>query len=451
MSDDPYRILEVERGAPIAEIRRAYRRLAKANHPDSAGPAALPRFLAIQSAYEELVEGKLPPRDVGRAPSNGTGSDGRAGPAWRADPERARATRETWRRRSSRPSGSSRGAEPGGPADGSRPGGKADGPPPDGTGPGAPEPGEAETREQRDGSRGSARNRATPGSTTYDGADREPFDPEWGGASWYGPSSGTYWTINPKEYADPRKHGPEYQARARRGAVGRGPGLDPIDAAGQGSPDRGWPPPPPPERRADPPPDQAARARPQPRHRPQAAPSDGTPAGSSGDPAGTASANGPPDAPPAAAAAAAAAALHRRPATAAVLRDPGRLLAALIAWPPIGLAFALAFGEVSGCARFAVECVDATTPLPWAIQIATLAALLALPALAGLAVLGTYAILIAAVPLTLFLMTGGRAGSEVAPTLLFAGLTVAWMVGVGVALVRRLRRAGRVNSAPPVP
>jgi hypothetical protein len=27
---------------------------------------------------------------------------------------------------------------------------------------------------------------------------------------------GTYWTINPREYADPRKHGPEYLARARR-------------------------------------------------------------------------------------------------------------------------------------------------------------------------------------------------------------------------------------------
>ena len=61
--------------------------------------------------------------------------------------------------------------------------------------------------------------KATLGSTSYDGADREPFDPDWGGASWYGTTSGTYWTINPKEYADPRKHGPEYQARARRKAA----------------------------------------------------------------------------------------------------------------------------------------------------------------------------------------------------------------------------------------
>src|SRR5207244_363814 len=64
-------------------------------------------------------------------------------------------------------------------------------------------------------------NRATPGSTLYDAADEEPFEPGWTGATWYGASSGTYWTINPKEYADPRKHGPEYQRRARRSASGR--------------------------------------------------------------------------------------------------------------------------------------------------------------------------------------------------------------------------------------
>src|SRR5512145_997150 len=45
---DPYRTLGLGRDATTEEIRRAYRRLAKANHPDSAGEAALPRFLAIQ-------------------------------------------------------------------------------------------------------------------------------------------------------------------------------------------------------------------------------------------------------------------------------------------------------------------------------------------------------------------------------------------------------------------
>jgi hypothetical protein len=73
------------------------------------------------------------------------------------------------------------------------------------------------------------------GSTTYDEAE-EVFEPGWSGASWYGPTSGTYWTLNPKEYADPRKHGPEYQARGRGtpGATGgAGPAARAESAAGQ--------------------------------------------------------------------------------------------------------------------------------------------------------------------------------------------------------------------------
>lgn len=56
--------------------------------------------------------------------------------------------------------------------------------------------------------------RAHPGSTTYDGATAD--EPAWDGAAWVGADSGTYWTVNPREYADPRKHGPEYRARGRR-------------------------------------------------------------------------------------------------------------------------------------------------------------------------------------------------------------------------------------------
>src|SRR5437879_8123903 len=83
-------------------------------------------------------------------------------------------------------------------------------------------PGDAsEPGARRPGGRRRPPNRATPGSTSYDAADDEPFEPGWTGATWYGASSGTYWTINPKEYADPRKHGPEYQRRARRSASGR--------------------------------------------------------------------------------------------------------------------------------------------------------------------------------------------------------------------------------------
>jgi len=36
-ADDPYRTLGLERGASLDEVKRAYRRLVKANHPDAAG------------------------------------------------------------------------------------------------------------------------------------------------------------------------------------------------------------------------------------------------------------------------------------------------------------------------------------------------------------------------------------------------------------------------------
>ena len=55
MAIDAYRTLGLEVGATPAEVKRAYRRLAKAFHPDSAGPSALPRFLAIHEAYEHQI------------------------------------------------------------------------------------------------------------------------------------------------------------------------------------------------------------------------------------------------------------------------------------------------------------------------------------------------------------------------------------------------------------
>ncbi|HEX2626398.1 MAG TPA: J domain-containing protein, partial [Candidatus Limnocylindrales bacterium] len=51
---DPYRTLGLEAGASSAEVKRAYRRLAKTFHPDSAGEQAVPRFLAIQAAYDQI-------------------------------------------------------------------------------------------------------------------------------------------------------------------------------------------------------------------------------------------------------------------------------------------------------------------------------------------------------------------------------------------------------------
>src|SRR5687767_13591271 len=106
-SGDPYRVLGLNRGASVDDVKRAYRALAKRHHPDSAGEAAVPRFLAIQAAYEALTN---PPRP---RPSGATGTTAQPGPtpppgrASSADAERARATREAYRSRRSWSTGGS--------------------------------------------------------------------------------------------------------------------------------------------------------------------------------------------------------------------------------------------------------------------------------------------------------------------------------------------------------
>jgi len=223
----------------------------KRNHPD-AGEGSLERFLEIQAAYEALLQGGpavARPRPAGPEPTRPPG----------------RRPAQPGQRGSRASAGS---APPGPVRDGARSGrGSGDGP--------------AGER----GRRGRDPRKATLGSTTYDGAG-EATEPAWDGADWYGPASGTYWTLNPKEYADPRKHGPEYLARARaarsRGPRGRPP-LDPVASTGSRDGEPAVPAP----READPP------VAPAPDRRPGAAPAPDGPPGAQE-----------PDVPPAAQAAA---------------------------------------------------------------------------------------------------------------------------------------------------
>lgn len=190
---DPYRVLGLAPGASAAEVKRAYRRLAKQCHPDSVGEGTLARFLAIQAAYEAISGPTM------RSRPGGPGTRGRR--PWEADHDRARATREEYREAARARTGrGATGGTGGTGATGGTSGGGASG---------------------AGGHRPKATRKATLGSTSYDEAVADPSESSWDGASWYGPSSGTYWTINPKEFADPRKHGPEYLERARRAARAR--------------------------------------------------------------------------------------------------------------------------------------------------------------------------------------------------------------------------------------
>jgi hypothetical protein len=361
---DPLRVLGLPPGASQAEIKRAYRRLAKAFHPDTAGEAAIPRFLAIQAAYDQLMGQPSAPDTSGRPPG------------WRADPARARATR-------------GRGTADRGPAGTAGAAGRAGA---------AGAAGKASARPRR-GNRQPGR--ATPGSTTYDEADVDPFDPEWSGGSWYGTTSGTYWTINPREYADPRKHGPEYQARARRTAS-EPPGPRPGAAPPGSAPGTSAAPPPP---------------------------------GVSGP---GAPASPPPPPPP-------------DPLEPALPADPlaalplpggaGRRVAvALLGWPPIGVAIAWLLGELSGCGRFAAGCVETFAVGTWIAQFAVLGALLLVPALAAASAVGTVALLAAAIPASILLSAvgGGREPGAAAGVLAIV-LAIAWLAGAAFAVGRRSR------------
>lgn len=143
--------------APTAErVKRAYRNLAKSLHPDAAGGRARPSaFARLTEAYEVALAEALAANRHGAPPAS-------TAPSPRPRPRRAA-------------------------------------------------PVQSPTSDAED-----ERPRARPGSTTYDGTSASDQDQVWNGAEWVGADSGTYWRVNPKEYADPRKHGAEYRARGKR-------------------------------------------------------------------------------------------------------------------------------------------------------------------------------------------------------------------------------------------
>ena len=417
---DPYRTLGLAADASLGDIRRAYRRLAKVHHPDAAGETALPRFLAIQAAYEQLIGGLDPP-----------GGGRRASPSpsrpWQADPDRTDATRRAYGGRTGR----RRRSEPGG-GQGDRPN--------------DPSPGATD----------GPRRKATLGSTSYDGADVGPFEPDWGGASWYGTTSGTYWTLNPKEYADPRKHGPEYQARARRTSRTGGSATSAPTTA--------------PEAAADPPaaanPPAAADPAPDPASAPTHTTSSWWESTAGPGPAGQGPAG--PTMPDAGAAADPFGGRRPRPVaplpTAPVTDPPppdlgraaadigraltdervggtrSRVARALVGWLPIALGIGWIVGESTGCGRFAATCDGMADPFVILAQAAVLAVLLLIPTLASVAAAASITWLGAAVVAALILSaTGGAAGGDSRQSALGTVLLVAWLIGVVIAVVHRVR------------
>ncbi|MEW5992445.1 MAG: DnaJ domain-containing protein [Chloroflexota bacterium] len=409
MTADPYRVLGLPTDASLAEVKRAYRRLAKANHPDSAGAAATARFLEIQGAYEAIT--RVPWRPGMRRPPAPAASE-----PWRADSRRARATPGA-EKPGAGPSGAATpGAGPPGSGQaGSRPGRRPGGAGAPGAGQGSPR-GSARGSSARGSSPGGAGNegptgrrrpsrKATFGSTSYDEA-REQADTTWSGASWYGPSSGEYWRVNPREYADPRKHGPEYQARAAA--------RDVADARRR--------------EHGGPHPDASAGNR--------GGESDRDESASSSPPRPAWTHRQPPTPPPAPAPTGDAV----RPGPFRLDLSPGarRLVRAMVAWPPLGIAAAAVIGDATGCAAFEATCVAPADLYPWVAQAAILLALLALPAIARVLAGGSVAVAILAFPVAAALSASGATYDRTyGPAALSAVLAVVWAGGVVAVLTRR--------------
>ncbi len=424
---DPHRTLGLAPGATQAEIKRAYRHLAKLYHPDSAGERTLPRFLAIQAAYEALLDDPGRPRGSGRG-GPGVRSAGPPSPPWQADASRARATREAYRARTRRGTGAA-GASAGGPtgasSSGPRPGGAAGGSTSRGStgsgGSASAGAGPARGDGAADGARSTRprrRSKATIGSTSYDGADKEPFDPAWEGATWYGAGSGTYWTLNPKEYADPRKHGPEYQARSRRqtgagGGMSDGPSAEPgptgprrEGAAGSTGP--------------------AAAA--------EAAARAADPGPGAGRPAPGSSTAGAPtwrvSSRPATAAGPAVARADRSPSGLRSIAGtlPGRIGLGVLGWVPLGVAVAAAS--------------DAVDPLRagiWIVHLLLFSVLVGVPRLGAIAALGSASFLLVGLVATpILLVVGGTRTPEGTAGALAVALGLAWLGGVVFGLSGRV-------------
>ena len=439
---DPYRVLGLPRGASLDEVKRAYRRLAKQHHPDSGGQRTLARFLEIQAAYEQLVGG---------GPGGPVGQPGSAGPRtpWQADAARADATRRAYGTRPRRTGTARDGAGASGPSSSRR----------------SPPSGEPR-RPEADKRRGPRK--ATLGSTSYDEAVDQPFDPDWTGSSWYGTTSGTYWTLNPREYADPRKHGPEYQARARRAAADdpAEPDVEPDLAS---------------EPESDPQPETASAGEPAPEPEPEPEPEPAdvsTGAGPGWRPAaetlagadwsatpgsideatrshGSAAPPWPGDGrpPPRGDGGIGAAPFDPGAVLPNLVRmfDPrtrrrpaARLALALAGGIPVCLWLAWLLGELTGCGRFAASCEPRMMWVAWLAGIVLVGALVLLPAIAAVLAAGAAGALAVAVPATFILAaTGGARVPDQSALVLGVALMAGWLVGVSVTTSRWLRSSRR--------
>ena len=127
----------------------------------------------------------------------------------------------------------------------------------------------------------------------------------------------------------------------------------------------------------------------------------------------------------------------------------GRIVRSLLGWFPIALGLGWLIGELSGCGRFAATCDPSVVPLTAIGQGTVLMVLLLLPEIGALAGGAALVLLAAAMAASLVLSATGAAADEGSRrTALGMLLLVAWLSGLAIAIVRRLRSGPR--TAGPV-
>ena len=93
--DDPYALLEVPRSASSKELRAAFRRKARATHPDvTSAPGAVQQFQKIAAAYEVLSD------DQDRASYDHRSGSDASHAAWERAQQAARQSRQEASKRS---------------------------------------------------------------------------------------------------------------------------------------------------------------------------------------------------------------------------------------------------------------------------------------------------------------------------------------------------------------
>jgi hypothetical protein len=121
----------------------------------------------------------------------------------------------------------------------------------------------------------------------------------------------------------------------------------------------------------------------------------------------------------------------------------------VLGWLPIAMGLGWLVGDLTGCGRFAATCDPSVAPLTAAGQGIVLAALLLLPEVAAIATGASLVLLAAAVAASLILSATGTAADEGSRrAALGALLLVAWLSGLAIAIVRRIRSGPR--TAGPV-